>query len=168
MRSASARRSSTTSSLPEARPSTSKPTSWWRTAEIARSMKPRLDHRAEGVLGRETGGTRRSETQQWPPPRDAAEHQERFLEDLERLKHFVSRNAFDIEGLGYEAAVALLKAGVVHDEGARVGRPRAGEQQADLKVPGTGDVALARVARIAGSARELLLATDVDEVVNFV
>jgi DNA ligase (NAD+) len=35
----------------------------------------------------------------------------------ERLFHVGGRGAFDIEGLGYEAAVALLKAGVVHDEG---------------------------------------------------
>ncbi len=35
----------------------------------------------------------------------------------ERLFHVAGRGAFDIEGLGYEAAVALLKAGVVHDEG---------------------------------------------------
>ena len=35
----------------------------------------------------------------------------------ERLYHVASRGAFDIEVLGYEAAVALLEAGVVHDEG---------------------------------------------------
>jgi DNA ligase (NAD+) len=35
----------------------------------------------------------------------------------ERLFHVAGRGAFDIEGLGYEAAVALLKAGVVQDEG---------------------------------------------------
>jgi DNA ligase (NAD+) len=35
----------------------------------------------------------------------------------ERLFHLAGRGAFDIEGLGYEAAVALLKAGVVADEG---------------------------------------------------
>ncbi len=35
----------------------------------------------------------------------------------ERLFHVAGRGAFDIEGLGYEAAVALLNAGVVHDEG---------------------------------------------------
>jgi DNA ligase (NAD+) len=35
----------------------------------------------------------------------------------ERLFHVAGRGAFDIEGLGYEAAVALLKAGVVRDEG---------------------------------------------------
>ena len=35
----------------------------------------------------------------------------------ERLFHMAGRGAFDIEGLGYEAAVALLDSGVVHDEG---------------------------------------------------
>jgi DNA ligase (NAD+) len=35
----------------------------------------------------------------------------------ERLFHVAGRGAFDIEVLGYEAAVALLDAGVVHDEG---------------------------------------------------
>lgn len=35
----------------------------------------------------------------------------------ERLFHVAGRGAFDIEGLGYEAAVELLAAGVVHDEG---------------------------------------------------
>ncbi len=35
----------------------------------------------------------------------------------ERLFHMAGRGAFDIEGLGYEAAVAVLAAGVVQDEG---------------------------------------------------
>src|SRR3954447_2043092 len=35
----------------------------------------------------------------------------------ERLFHVAGRGAFDIEGLGYEAAIALLQGGVVHDEG---------------------------------------------------
>ncbi len=35
----------------------------------------------------------------------------------ERLYHVAGRGAFDIEALGYEAAVDLLEAGVVHDEG---------------------------------------------------
>jgi DNA ligase (NAD+) len=35
----------------------------------------------------------------------------------ERLFHVAGRGAFDIEVLGYEAAVGLLDAGVVHDEG---------------------------------------------------
>ena len=34
-----------------------------------------------------------------------------------RLLYFASRKAMDIEGLGYEAAVALLQAGVITDEG---------------------------------------------------
>ncbi len=35
----------------------------------------------------------------------------------ERLFHMAGRGAFDIEGLGYEAATALLQAGVIADEG---------------------------------------------------
>jgi DNA ligase (NAD+) len=35
----------------------------------------------------------------------------------ERVFHVAGRGAFDIEGLGYEAAVALLKADVISDEG---------------------------------------------------
>jgi DNA ligase (NAD+) len=35
----------------------------------------------------------------------------------ERVFHVAGRGAFDIEGLGYEAAVALLQAGVIIDEG---------------------------------------------------
>ncbi len=35
----------------------------------------------------------------------------------ERVFHVAGRGAFDIEVLGYEAAVALLEAGVIHDEG---------------------------------------------------
>jgi DNA ligase (NAD+) len=35
----------------------------------------------------------------------------------ERVFHVAGRGAFDIEGLGYEAAVALLEAGVIADEG---------------------------------------------------
>lgn len=35
----------------------------------------------------------------------------------ERLFHLAGRGAFDIEGLGYKAAIALLECGVVRDEG---------------------------------------------------
>jgi DNA ligase (NAD+) len=35
----------------------------------------------------------------------------------ERVFHVAGRGAFDIEGLGYEAAIALLEAGVIADEG---------------------------------------------------
>ncbi|OBG48400.1 NAD-dependent DNA ligase LigA [Mycobacterium sp. E735] len=35
----------------------------------------------------------------------------------ERVFHVAGRGAFDIEGLGYEAAIALLKAGAIADEG---------------------------------------------------
>ena len=35
----------------------------------------------------------------------------------ERVFHVAGRGAFDIEGLGYEAAVALLESGVIENEG---------------------------------------------------
>ncbi|MFF0487418.1 NAD-dependent DNA ligase LigA [Nocardia sp. NPDC004068] len=35
----------------------------------------------------------------------------------ERVFHVAGRGAFDIEALGYEAAIDLLKSGVIHDEG---------------------------------------------------
>ncbi|QYN34566.1 NAD-dependent DNA ligase LigA [Pseudonocardia sp. DSM 110487] len=50
----------------------------------------------------------------------------------ERLFHMAGRGAFDIEGLGYEAAVALLKSGVVQDEGDVFGLAEADLLQVDL------------------------------------
>jgi DNA ligase (NAD+) len=44
-------------------------------------------------------------------------HQKCPAQVRERIFHVAGRGAFDIEGLGYEAAVALLDAGVVTDEG---------------------------------------------------
>jgi len=44
-------------------------------------------------------------------------HQKCPAQVRERIFHVAGRGAFDIEGLGYEAAVALLEAGVVTDEG---------------------------------------------------
>ncbi len=44
-------------------------------------------------------------------------HQKCPAQVRERVFHVAGRGAFDIEGLGYEAAVALLDAGVVTDEG---------------------------------------------------
>ena len=35
----------------------------------------------------------------------------------ERVFHVAGRGAFDIEVLGYEAAIALLQSGVIADEG---------------------------------------------------
>jgi DNA ligase (NAD+) len=50
----------------------------------------------------------------------------------ERLFHLAGRGAFDIEGLGYEAAVALLKSGVVQDEGDVFGLTEADLLQVEL------------------------------------
>ncbi len=44
-------------------------------------------------------------------------HQKCPAQVRERVFHVAGRGAFDIEGLGYEAAVALLEAGVIVDEG---------------------------------------------------
>jgi DNA ligase (NAD+) len=44
-------------------------------------------------------------------------HQHCPAQVRERVFHVAGRGAFDIEGLGYEAAVALLEAGVIQNEG---------------------------------------------------
>jgi DNA ligase (NAD+) len=44
-------------------------------------------------------------------------HQKCPAQVRERVYHVAGRGAFDIEGLGYEAAAALLDAGVIEDEG---------------------------------------------------
>ncbi len=50
----------------------------------------------------------------------------------ERLFHLAGRGAFDIEGLGYEAATALLTSGVVQDEGDVFGLTEADLLRVDL------------------------------------
>jgi DNA ligase (NAD+) len=50
----------------------------------------------------------------------------------ERVFHVAGRGAFDIEGLGYEAAVALLAAGVIRDEGDVFGLDEAALMRTDL------------------------------------
>jgi DNA ligase (NAD+) len=50
----------------------------------------------------------------------------------ERVFHVAGRGAFDIEVLGYEAAVALLDAGVIHDEGDIFGLTEADLRRAAL------------------------------------
>ena len=44
-------------------------------------------------------------------------HQRCPAQVRERVFHVAGRGAFDIEGLGYEAAIALIEAGVLEDEG---------------------------------------------------
>ncbi|MDT0202826.1 NAD-dependent DNA ligase LigA [Nocardioides sp. AE5] len=44
-------------------------------------------------------------------------HRDCRAQVVERVFHVAGRGAFDIEGLGYEAAVALLDAGVIQNEG---------------------------------------------------
>ena len=77
----------------------------------------------------------------------------------ERVFHVAGRGAFDIEGLGYEAAIALLKAGVITDEGdlfalteddllrtelfTDQGRRAVGQRQAAARQPGQGQEAAA-------------------------
>ena len=51
---------------------------------------------------------------------------------IERVFHVASRNAFDIEGLGYEAAAALLDAGVITNEGDVFDLDRDGLLRAEL------------------------------------
>jgi DNA ligase (NAD+) len=58
----------------------------------------------------------------------------------ERLFHIASRNALDIEALGYEGAVALLQGGVLVDEGDLFDLPPRAEEPADA--------AAARLARV--------------------
>ena len=59
----------------------------------------------------------------------------------ERLFHVAGRGAFDIEVLGYEAAVALLKAGLVSDEGDLFGLTAEDLQQCDFFVRKDGALA---------------------------
>ncbi|MDQ1736124.1 MAG: ligase, partial [Pseudonocardiales bacterium] len=66
----------------------------------------------------------------------------------ERLFHVAGRGAFDIEVLGYEAAVALLKAGVVGDEGDLFGLDADDLQRAEFFVRKDGE--------LAANARKLL------------
>jgi DNA ligase (NAD+) len=66
----------------------------------------------------------------------------------ERLFHVAGRGAFDIEVLGYEAAVALLKAGVVGDEGDLFGLDADDLRRAEFFVRKDGE--------LAANARKLL------------
>jgi DNA ligase (NAD+) len=59
-------------------------------------------------------------------------HQHCPAQVRERVFHVAGRGAFDIEGLGYEAAVALLDAGVIADEGDVFDLDEEGLRTADL------------------------------------
>jgi DNA ligase (NAD+) len=59
-------------------------------------------------------------------------HQKCPAQVRERVFHVAGRGAFDIEGLGYEAAVALLEAGVITDEGDVFGLDEAALLKTDL------------------------------------
>jgi DNA ligase (NAD+) len=71
----------------------------------------------------------------------------------ERLFHVAGRGAFDIEVMGYEAASALLEAGVVHDEGDVFGL----DEQTLLQVP-LFTRAAKKAERAAGAADRVLSA----------
>jgi DNA ligase (NAD+) len=59
-------------------------------------------------------------------------HQHCPAQVRERVFHVAGRGAFDIEGLGYEAAVALLDAGVIENEGDLFGLEETGVLKAPL------------------------------------
>jgi len=62
-------------------------------------------------------GTTLVEQREGDKDRRCPNHQHCPAQVRERVFHVAGRGAFDIEGLGYEAAVALLEAGVIADEG---------------------------------------------------
>ncbi len=93
-------------------------------------------------------------------------HQKCPAQVRERIFHVAGRGAFDIEGLGYEAAVALLEAGVVTDEGDVFDLDEAALLEAPLftrapkKDEGDGPVLSANGRRLLdnlGAAREVPL-----------
>ena len=62
-------------------------------------------------------GTTLVEQKEGDKDRRCPNHEHCRAQVTERVFHVASRNAFDIEGLGYEAAVALLDAEVIANEG---------------------------------------------------
>jgi DNA ligase (NAD+) len=62
-------------------------------------------------------GTRLAEQKEGDKDLRCPNHRHCPAQVRERVFHVAGRGAFDIEGLGYEAAVALLEAGVIADEG---------------------------------------------------
>ena len=62
-------------------------------------------------------GTTLVEQKEGDKDRRCPNHENCPAQVRERVFHVAGRGAFDIEGLGYEAAVALLEAGVIRNEG---------------------------------------------------
>jgi DNA ligase (NAD+) len=62
-------------------------------------------------------GTRLAQQKEGDADLRCPNHQKCPAQVRERVYHVAGRGAFDIEGLGYEAAAALLEAGVIEDEG---------------------------------------------------
>ncbi|MCX6397578.1 MAG: NAD-dependent DNA ligase LigA [Propionibacteriales bacterium] len=62
-------------------------------------------------------GTTLVEQKEGDKDRRCPNHEQCPAQVRERVFHVAGRGAFDIEGLGYEAAVALLDAGVIRNEG---------------------------------------------------
>jgi len=74
----------------------------------------------------------------------------------ERVFHLAGRGAFDIEGLGYEAATALLAAGVITDEGDLFDLTAEDLMRADFFVTNKGELSAngARLLANLGTARK--------------
>ena len=62
-------------------------------------------------------GTRLSQQKEGDKDLRCPNHEKCVAQVRERVFHVAGRGAFDIEGLGYEAAAALLDAGVIENEG---------------------------------------------------
>ena len=88
--------------------------------EIVGPVLPlRPEGRAEWVMPTECPACGTPLVQQKEGDKDlrCPNHRECPAQLRERVFHVAGRGAFDIEGLGYEAAVALLDAGVIENEG---------------------------------------------------
>ncbi|HET8561955.1 MAG TPA: NAD-dependent DNA ligase LigA [Marmoricola sp.] len=79
---------------------------------------------------------------------------------LDRVFHVASRSAFDIEGLGSEAAAALLEAGVVRNEGDVFGLDEAGLLKAPLFTRAPDPKQGEEGPQLSANARKLLANLD--------